>query len=205
MIHVSLSYISCAVLFGLWFGDAQAIPPLGETDQNAVAISQTQSTVEVSAQPSARFVCPHTDRINATECFIDATEHLYTVCRQVKAIELIEHGFDKAEDGANAFKSDFCRRKQKVSMPPYFDAALREAQMFFSCETIRHINELYAVWHTSLFALKQRPDETETEYQQRITVPYLAFAAYRQQIHESIARTSQNIDVPCPTLTIFKP
>jgi len=160
---------------------------------------------EFSEQPSAGFVCPNADALSATECFLDAAEHLYTVCRHVKSIELIEHGFEKAEDGVNGTKSNYCRQKQKTSMPRYFKAALKEAQASSSCVSAHHINQLYAVWTASMTSLKQLPGETEQEYYRRIAIPYQAFAEYKQHIRDTLAASPEKKAKTCENLAVFKP
>ncbi|MCL2871583.1 MAG: hypothetical protein FWF41_01135 [Betaproteobacteria bacterium] len=160
----------------------------------------------VLAQPSAEFVCPHTSRISAIGCFLDAVDHLYTVCRQVKAIELLEFGFASGEQGANGLKSAYCRGKQKITLPPYFEAAQREAQAKSSCEAMVALNDLYMVWNTAMAGLRQQPNETEDDYRQRIAAPYSAFAAYSQQIREALTvDASQRPVQSCPDVTVFQP
>ncbi len=179
--------------------------PAAAASKPPLSASQKLEQHDILAQPSADFVCPRATKAGATECFLNAVEHLYTVCRQVKAIELLEFGFAKAEEGPNGFKSEFCRRKQKASMPSYFDAALREVRAMSSCEAARTLNDLYAVWDTTMAGLRQHPNETEAEYKERIAVPYLAFAAYRQQVRDALASAGQRPVQNCPTLATFKP
>ncbi|MDR2017060.1 MAG: hypothetical protein LBP90_05590 [Burkholderiales bacterium] len=186
---------------------------IGNTDKPAASSPEPPSSASqkpeqhnILTQPSADFVCPRAAaKASAIECFLDAVEHLYTVCRQVKAIELLEFGFDQAEKGANGLKSEFCRRKQKASLPHYFEAALREAQAMSSCEAARLLNDLYIVWATTIAGLRQSPNETEAEYQQRITVPYPAFAAYRQHVRDALVGAGQGPVQSCPSLATFKP
>ena len=204
-------FSACLVVLNFLAVSVHAIPLINEpatgNEGKTTAKIPAKVVKEIfSEQPSAGFVCPNADTLGATECFLDATEHLYTVCRHVKAIELIEYGFEKARDTINNTKSDYCRNKQKVSMPRYFEAALREAQNSSSCATAHHINQLYAVWTASMIALKQLPDETEQEYQRRIDVPYRAFAAYKQHIRDTlVAASSGKATGSCEKLVVFKP
>jgi hypothetical protein len=179
--------------------------PMASSPESPPA-SQKPEQHDILVQPSAAFVCPHAAaKASAIECFLDAVEHLYTVCRQVKAIELLEFGFDQAEKGANGLKSEFCRRKQKASLPFYYDAALREAKAMSSCDTARLLNDLYLVWNTTMAGLRQPPNETEAEYQQRIAVPYPAFAAYRQHVRDALVGAGQGPVQSCPSLATFTP
>ncbi len=61
------------------------------------------------------------------DCFLEAVEHLYTMCRVVKSIEIIEFGYDKADEGTNGAKTQYCIDKHKASIARPFQAALREA------------------------------------------------------------------------------
>src|SRR5687767_3025869 len=66
------------------------------------------------------YVCPDAFGGHAIACFLNAVEHLYTMCRQIKSIEIIEFGYEKSEDGVNGAKTSYCVDKQKASMAkPY--------------------------------------------------------------------------------------
>ncbi|MCL2297278.1 MAG: hypothetical protein FWC38_08890 [Proteobacteria bacterium] len=186
----------CFALFYGWVGCAHAVSPPD---------SQASEPYAVSAQPSADFVCPRDSKISAIACFLNAVEHLYTVCRQVKSIELIEFGFAQAEEGPNSLKSEFCRRKQKASLPAYLNAAQREAQVMSSCDAVYILNDLYTVWSAAMIGLRLRPNETEAEYQQRIAAPYLSFSAYRQRIHDALADAYQQPIQNCPLPVAYQP
>jgi hypothetical protein len=72
------------------------------------------------------YLCPHATG-GAVDCFLHAVEHLYTMCRQVKSIEIIEFGYEQAEQGVNGAKSEYCVDKHKLSIARPYQAALREA------------------------------------------------------------------------------
>ena len=55
----------------------------------------------------------------------DAVAHLYTMCRHVKSIEIIEFGYEKSTEGINGAKSEYCVDKQKLNMTRPYQAALR--------------------------------------------------------------------------------
>ena len=61
------------------------------------------------------------------DCYLDAVVHLYTMCRHVKSIEIIEFGYEKAQEGVNGAKSEYCVDKQKINITRPYQAALREA------------------------------------------------------------------------------
>ncbi|MDR2173546.1 MAG: hypothetical protein LBE32_05015 [Burkholderiales bacterium] len=208
-ISLRVSLYLCFALFPGWAACTPAAPPT-ELDVPVAPISQQSASQEaeqvaVSAQPSADFVCPHASKISAIGCFLAAVEHLYTVCRQVKSIELLEFGFDQAEEEPNSLKSEFCRRKQKASLPSYLEAAQREAQVMSSCDAVYILNDLYTVWDAAMTGLRLRPSETEAEYQRRIAGPYLSFSAYRQRIHDALTDAYQQPIQNCPLPAAFTP
>ena len=47
----------------------------------------------------------------AARLLLDAVRHLYTMCRHVKSIEIIELGFEKAQEGVNGAKSELVHRE----------------------------------------------------------------------------------------------
>ncbi|MDR0250642.1 MAG: hypothetical protein LBI35_04955 [Burkholderiales bacterium] len=210
-LSLRLSLFLCFALLSGWAACGLTVPltwpnvPSAPTLKSPPSASQETEPYAVSAQPSADFVCPHDTRISAITCFLGAVEHLYTVCRQVKSIELLEFGFDQAEEGPNNLKSEFCRRKQKASLPSYLNAAQREAQVMSSCEAAYILNDLYVVWSTAMISLRLRPNETEAEYQQRIAAPYLTFIAYRQRIHDALTNAYQQPIQNCPLPAVLTP
>ena len=54
----------------------------------------------------------------AVDCYLDAVMHLYTMCRHVKSIEIIEFGYEKSEEGFNGAKSEYCIVKQRINDHP---------------------------------------------------------------------------------------
>ena len=77
--------------------------------------------------PGRDLPLPGRRRSTAIDCFLNAVEHLYTMCRQVKSIEIIEFGYEKADEGVNGAKSEYCVDKHKQSIARPYQAALREA------------------------------------------------------------------------------
>ena len=70
------------------------------TDRDAAAV-----TIGGNPGPEHNYVCPHSDGKPALDCYFDAVAHLYTMCRNVKSIEVIEFGYEKSTEGTNGSKS----------------------------------------------------------------------------------------------------
>lgn len=130
------------------------------------------------------YLCPNTDGAGAVDCFLDAVEHLYTMCRQVKSIEIIEFGYEKSEEGVNAAKSEYCVDKHKLSMTRPYQAALREATG--SRSAVDRLRELHEHWLQSLHALKWKPGESDDDYKSRIARPYEAFKERAAAVRDAI-------------------
>src|SRR5215212_503544 len=82
-----------------------------------VALSQPAAAQHEPPAPKPEtYLCPDALGGRAVDCFLNAVEHLYTMCRQVKSIEIIEFGYEKAEEGVNGAKSSYCVDKHKLSM-----------------------------------------------------------------------------------------
>ena len=118
------------------------------------------------------YLCPNATG-GAVDCFLDATQHLYTMCRQVKSIEIIEFGYEKSDEGVNGAKSEYCVDKHKVSMIRPYQAALREATGTRSA--VDQLRSLYDQWLKALADLKWKPGETDDQYKERIAKPYETF------------------------------
>jgi hypothetical protein len=85
-------------------------------------------TIGGNPGPEHNYVCPHADGQPAVECYFDAVQHLYTMCRNVKSIEVIEFGYEKSLEGTNGAKSESCLDKQKLNIAQPFAAALKQAK-----------------------------------------------------------------------------
>src|SRR4051794_32330931 len=79
-------------------------------------------------QKAESYLCPKVDGVLGLDCFLEAVEHLYTMCRQVKSIEIIEFGYPEAEQGVNGAKTEYCVDKHKASIAKPLQAALKEAR-----------------------------------------------------------------------------
>ena len=59
----------------------------------AVAPPAAAQKSDAAPKPDT-YLCPNATG-GAVDCFLHAVEHLYTMCRQVKSIEIIEFGCEK--------------------------------------------------------------------------------------------------------------
>jgi hypothetical protein len=136
------------------------------------------SAVPAAAQKSGStlhpdtYLCPHTIG-GAVDCYLDAIDHLYTMCRQVKSIEIIEFGYEKSDEGVNGAKSAYCVDKHKQSMARPLQSALREAAA--SRAALDALRALHDLWLVALVELKWNPGENDDEYKARVAKPYAVF------------------------------
>jgi hypothetical protein len=127
--------------------------------------------------PQYNYICPNADGKPALDCYFDAVQHLYTMCRHVKSIEIIEFGYEKSEEGVNGAKSEYCIDKQKLNITRPYQAALREASI--SKQAVEGLQSLQEFWLESLVKLKWKPGESDTEYKARV-------AAANDDMHERV-------------------
>jgi len=118
------------------------------------------------------YLCPNATG-GAVDCFLQAIEHLYTMCRQVKSIEIIEFGYEKSEEGVNGAKSEYCVDKHKQSIARPYQSALREATgKRMVTDALR---TMYDLWLKALVELKWQPGESDADYKVRVARPYEVF------------------------------
>ena len=134
--------------------------------------------------PQHNYICPNVDGGRALDCYLDAVRHLYTMCKHVKSIEIIEFGYAASEQGTNATKSEYCADKQKLNIARPYQAALREATT--SKQAVDDMRGLHEYWNAALAALKWRPGESDDEYKARTAAVVAAIdervAAIRQAL-----------------------
>ena len=149
----------------------------------AIAVAAAAGVTSISAAaemiggnpgPAHNYVCPNADGKPALDCFFDAVGHLYTMCKHVKSIEIIEFGYEKSAEGVNGAKSEYCLNKQKLNMTRPYQAALRETTS--SRQAVDGLRSLHEFWLASLTALAWRPGESDEDYKKRTQAPYEAFA-----------------------------
>jgi len=119
--------------------------------------------------PASVYICPNQSD-TALDCYLDAVTHLYTMCRQVKSIEIIEFGYEKAHEGTNGAKSEYCIVKHKQSITPPLQAALQEASGWR--ESVDALRTLQQFWVDALAALNWRTGESPDDYEARVLTSY---------------------------------
>ena len=120
-------------------------------------------------EPGSVYICPnHAD--TGIDCYLDAVVHLYTMCRHVKSIEIIEFGHAKAQEGVNGAKSEYCVDKQKINITRPYQAALREATGWR--EAVESLRSLQQFWLESMANLKWQAGEPGDAYEDRVNHIY---------------------------------
>ena len=127
-------------------------------------------TIGGNPGPEHNYVCPHSDGQPALECYFDAVEHLYTMCRNVKSIEVIEFGYEQSLEGTNGAKSESCLDKQKQNIVPPFQAALKQAKR--SKSAVEALRALQQLWLAAMAELKWHHGESDDQYKARVAKPY---------------------------------
>ena len=142
----------------------------------AIAFGSAASAEMIGGNPGPQhnYVCPNADGKPPLDCYFDAVGHLYTMCKHVKSIELIEFGYEKSMEGFNAAKSEYCLNKQKLNMTRPYQSALREATV--SRQALDGIRSLQEFWLASLVDLAWKPGETDEQYKERTQQPYATFS-----------------------------
>jgi hypothetical protein len=130
-------------------------------------------TIGGNPGPEHNYVCPHADGQPALECFFDAVSHLYTMCRNVKAIEIIEFGYEKSTEGTNGAKSESCFEKQKQALAKTYQAAVKQVRK--SKRVVDGLHGLQERWLSAMGHLKWRDGESDDDYKARVAKPYDEF------------------------------
>jgi hypothetical protein len=131
------------------------------------------------------YICPHMTGGGAVDCFLNAVEHLYTMCRQVKSIEIIEFGYEKSDEGVNGAKSEYCVDKHKLSMTRPYQAALREATG--SGPAVDGLRALHDLWLKALAELKWKVGESDEQYKARVAAAYDVFRDRAAAVRTALA------------------
>ena len=135
-------------------------------------------------QPGSNYICPNNSD-TGLDCYLDAVRHLYTMCRHIKSIEIIEFGYEKSQEGVNNAKSGYCVDKQKINITRPYQAALGEVTP--SKEAINGLRTLQQLWLEALAGLTWKVGESDEAYQSRVTRPYVAFVEWSDAIHKAVA------------------
>ena len=128
------------------------------------------------------YICPTAQNGSGTDCFFEAVAQTYTMCRQIKSIEILEFGMAGAQEGVNGAKTEGCIEKHKRLIARPYQAALREAGR--NKAKLQGLHTLYVTWTDSLANLKPGPDEIDAGYKQRVVHPYGAFEAQIKALRE---------------------
>jgi hypothetical protein len=140
----------------------------------AFAPAAAAETIGGNPGPQYNYVCPHADNAGALDCYFDAVQHLYTMCRNVKSIEIIEFGYEDSQEGINAAKFESCLDKQKLNMARPYQAALKEARV--SKQVTEGVQSLHEYWLQALQHIRWNRGETDEQYKERVNVrPYNDF------------------------------
>jgi hypothetical protein len=116
------------------------------------------------------YICPTAPSGNGTECFLEAVSQTYTMCRQVKSIEIIEFGLVGAQEGVHGAKTEGCIEKHKRLIARPYQVALREAGR--NMGKVHGLEKLYATWANDLAKLTPGPEEADEGYKQRVARVY---------------------------------
>ena len=135
-------------------------------------------------QPGSNYICPNNSN-TGLDCYLDAVRHLYTMCRHIKSIEVIEFGYEKAQEGVNGAKSEYCVDKQKLNITRPYQAALVEVTP--SKDAINGLRTLQELWLQALAGLTWKPGESDDEYKARVARPYVAFVEWSDAIRTAVA------------------
>ena len=120
-------------------------------------------------QVASTYISPNNPD-SGLDCYLDAVVHLYTMCRHVKSIEIIEFGHAKAQEGVNGAKSEYCVDKQKINITRPYQAALREATGWR--EAVDDLRALQQFWLESMANLKWQTGEPGDAYEDRVNRVY---------------------------------
>lgn len=119
------------------------------------------------------YICPTHTQDSGLDCFLEAVPQTYTMCRQIKSIEVIEFGLAGAQEGVNGAKTEYCIDKHKILIVRPYQAALRESAK--KKEMVQGVRKLYDEWLESLAKLVPAPGETDASYKARVVRPYAQF------------------------------
>jgi hypothetical protein len=120
-------------------------------------------------QPGSNYICPNNSD-SGLDCYLDAVVHLYTMCRHVKSIEIIEFGLPQAQEGVNGAKSEYCVDKQKLNIVRPYQAALKEATPWQ--DVVENLRTLQQYWLEAMASLKWQNGEPRDAYDDRIVQVY---------------------------------
>ncbi len=146
-------------------------------------------TIGGNPGPQYNYICPNADGKDPLDCYFDAVMHLYTMCRHVKSIEIIEFGYEKSAEGFNGAKSEYCVIKQRINIIRPYQAALREATV--SRQAVDGVRSLQEAFLLALGKLGWVQGETDEAYKKRVALPYDDFKDRIEGIRKIVAVVQQ--------------
>jgi hypothetical protein len=130
------------------------------------------------------YICPTHTQDSGLDCFLEAVPQTYTMCRQIKSIEIIEFGMSGAQEGVNGAKTEYCIDKHRLLITRPYQAALRESAN--SKDAVQGLRKLYDAWLDSLAKLIPTAGESDEAYKQRVVLPYRDFSEQTAKIRASV-------------------
>ena len=149
-----------------------------------LAVPAGGATIGGNPGPEHNYICPHADGKPALDCYLDAVQHLYTMCRNVKSIEIIEFGYEKSAEGTNSAKTEYCLDKQKQNIERPYRAALKDALR--SKHVVEALRALHEIWLSALTGLAWRSGESDADDKARVAKPYEEFTQHIGAIRTSL-------------------
>jgi len=163
-------------------------------EKPAASVLPQYKSIGGNPGPQYNYVCPNTDVKSGLDCYFDAVQHLYRMCRHVKSIEVLEFGYEKSEEGVNSAKSEYCIDKQKLNITRPYQAALREASI--SKQAVEALRSLQEFWLDALAQLKWKQGETDDDYKARVAALHDAFRDRIEGIRKIVAVVKDNTAAP---------
>jgi hypothetical protein len=155
---------------------------------------------DVAPKPET-YLCPHSDGSSAIECYLDAVDHLYTMCRHIKSIEIIEFGYEKSDEGVNGAKTAYCIEKHNLTMKKTYVSAVHQAGK--NRAVVEALHSLSDYWNASLAGLKWIPGESDAQYKARTAEPYGIFRERAMLVRSALvtpaATTAKSDKTPAKT------
>jgi hypothetical protein len=143
-------------------------------------------------EPGSVYICPN-HSATGLDCYLDAVVHLYTMCRHVKSIEIIEFGHAKAQEGVNGAKSEYCVDKQKLNITRPYQAALRESTGYR--DAVEHLRSLQQFWLDAMSNLRWKGEEPQ-DYEDRVNKVYDDLSWKIDEVRVSFTTAQDNAAAP---------
>ncbi len=150
-----------------------------------VPAAAAAATIGGNPGPQYNYVCPHADGQTPLDCYFDAVQHLYTMCRNVKAIEIVEFGYEDSAEGPNNSKYEYCVDKQMSNMKAPLQAALKESRV--SQQATEGVRSLHERWQGAMRAIQWKRGESDDDYKARLASVYVEFKERIEGIRTIVA------------------